>query len=104
MNILLAVAAKCDTGNSTGLIGGNSLPHPCPDRNTLNTAFLIGFSIIGALAFLFIVIAGTRYVFSKGEAENVQRAKNELKYAIIGLIITAMAAAFVNFVIGQVNK
>jgi len=48
-----------------------------------------------------MVIAGARYALSKGEPDNVQKAKNEMKYSAIGLIIAASAAAIVNFVIGK---
>ena len=77
------------------------MPQACADSTTLRTIFLIAFAVIGALAFLFMVIAGARYVFSKGEPENVQKAKNEIKYSAIGLIVTALAAATVNFVLGR---
>ena len=78
---------------------------PCAEANdqTLRTIFLIAFAIIGSLTFLFLVIGGTRYALSKGEPDNIQRAKNEIKYAAIGLIITALAAATVNFVLGKLR-
>ena len=83
------------------LIDGSGLPRAQANSTTLKTIFLIAFAIIGALAFLFIVIGGTRYALSKGEPDNITRAKNEIKYAAIGLIIAALAAAVVNFVIGK---
>lgn len=94
----LFFAATCKGG---GLIEGSSLPCADADDETLRTIFLVVFAIIGALAFLFIVIAGARYVLSKGEPENIQKAKNEIKYSVIGLIICALAAALVNFVLGR---
>jgi len=91
MNTLFFVAGLFDSG----------LPRAQANSTTLKTIFLIAFAIIGALAFLFIVIGGTRYALSKGEPDNITRAKNEIKYAAIGLIIAALAAAVVNFVIGK---
>lgn len=92
MNLFLAV---------DGIINKNNLPQADAGRGTLKTIFLIAFGIIGALAFLFMVIAGMRYTLSKGEPENIQKAKNEMKYSAIGLIITALAATIVNFVLGE---
>ena len=85
------------------LIDGSGLPRAQANSTTLKTIFLIAFAIIGALAFLFMVIAGARYTLSKGEPENIQKAKNEIKYSAIGLIIAALAAAIVNFVLGKLK-
>ncbi len=100
MNLFFA-AVSCKTKAGSGLISSDSLPQACADSTTLRTIFLIAFAVIGALAFLFMVIAGARYVFSKGEPENIQKAKNEIKYSLIGLVIAASAAAIVNFVLGR---
>jgi len=50
---------------------------------------------------LFLVIAGARYALSKGEPEGIQKAKNEIKYSLIGLVIAATAALVVNFVVDK---
>jgi len=100
MNLFFAAAA-CKTGNNNALISGGPLPHTCANAGTVTTIFNIAFVIIGALAFLFVVIGGARYALSKGEPENIQKAKNEIKYALIGLVIVASAAAIVNFVTGK---
>lgn len=86
---------------AAGIINSSPLPRAEANEVTLKTVFLIAFAIIGALAFLFMVIAGARYALSKGEPEKIQQAKNEMKYSAIGLIITALAAATVNFVLGK---
>lgn len=93
------LAATCK--GTSGLISGSNLPCVDAGSNTLKTIFLITFAIVGALAFLFIVIGGARYALSKGEPEKIQQAKNEIKYSAIGLIIAASAAAVVNFVLGK---
>lgn len=88
---------------ANGLIDSSPLPRAQATPDTLNTIFLVAFAIIGSLAFLFMVIAGARYTLSKGEPDNVQKAKNEIKYSAIGLIITALAAAIVNFVLDRLK-
>jgi len=100
---LFFAAAACKTGDSSALISGGPLPHTCANAGTITTIFNITFVTIGALAFLFIVIGGARYALSKGEPEKIQQAKNEIKYAVIGLIITASAAAIVNFVLDRLK-
>ncbi len=98
MNIFFAACTNTTAG---GLISSSNLPCAQANSQTLRTIFLVAFAIIGSLAFLFMVIAGARYTLSKGEPDNIQKAKNEMKYSAIGLIITASAAAVVNFVIGK---
>jgi len=103
MSMHFFLASVCNTGNSSALLNSSPFPHACANSTTTKTIFLILFSIIGGLALLFMVIGGARYALSKGEPDNIQKAKNELKYSAIGLIITALAAAIVNFFIGRLQ-
>ncbi len=57
--------------------------------------------IIGALSVLMIIIGGLLYVTSQGDASNITKAKNTLLYAIIGLVVAALAYAIVNWVNDQ---
>lgn len=93
-------AAACQaTGNS--LVGSQCLPHTGATQDTLKNILIIIFTVIGALAFLMMVIAGFRYVISQGEPAKVAEIKNQIIYAFIGLVIAASAAAIVNFVLGR---
>ena len=88
---------------AAGLIDSNPLPRAQATPDTLETIFLVAFAVIGSLAFLFMVIGGARYAMSKGEPENIQKAKNEIKYSAIGLVIVALAAAVVNFILEKLK-
>jgi hypothetical protein len=77
------------------------LPQVSANQSTLNTFLNIAFTIIGAISILFIVIAGLRYITSQGEPAKVETAKNQILYAVIGLIIAASAAAVVNVVLNR---
>lgn len=55
--------------------------------------------IVGAISVIMVVIGGLRYVISGGNSTNITTAKNTILYAIIGLIISIMAYAMINFVI-----
>lgn len=57
--------------------------------------------IVGVAAVLMIIYGGFRYVTSGGASDKVGNAKNTLIYAIIGLIIVALAQAIVHFVLDQ---
>lgn len=55
--------------------------------------------IVGAISVIMIVIGGLRYVISGGNTANVTAAKNTILYAIVGLIVSMLAYAVINFVI-----
>lgn len=55
--------------------------------------------IVGIVAVIMIIIGGFRYITSGGESGNVSGAKNTLIYAIVGLVIVALAQFIVHFVL-----
>lgn len=57
--------------------------------------------VVGAISVIMVVIGGLRYVISGGNSGNVTAAKNTILYAIVGLIISIMAYAIINFVISS---
>lgn len=56
-------------------------------------------AIIAVIAVIMIIYGGLRYVASGGKQESVTAAKNTLLYAIVGLVIVALAQAIVHFVL-----
>lgn len=85
-----------------GLISPEKLPQACAEQSTLSKALTIFFVTLGAIAFLMLVIAGIRYIFSRGNPEKTVQAKNTIIYSVIGLIIAASAAAMVSVVLSRV--
>ena len=61
-------------------------------------------AVIGIAAVIMILIGGFRYVTSGGKQENVVGAKNTVLYAVVGLIIVALAQAIVHFVLREATK
>jgi hypothetical protein len=55
--------------------------------------------IIGVIAVIMIIFGGFRYITSGGSPDKVTGAKNTILYAIIGLIIVALAQVIVRFVL-----
>ena len=55
--------------------------------------------IVGVVAVIMIIYGGFKYITSGGDSNNVSAAKNTLIYAIIGLIIVALAQIIVHYVI-----
>ncbi len=59
---------------------------------------------VGVVCVIMIIIGGFRYVTSGGESGNVTSAKNTILYAIVGLVIVALAQIVVKFVIGTIQS
>jgi hypothetical protein len=79
----------------------DSLPHPSANSDTVTNAFNIVLGVMGAVAFLMLVIAGFRYVLSGGESSAVAESKRMIIYSIVGLVVIALAATIVNFVVSK---
>lgn len=62
--------------------------------------FLLAFA--GAIAVLFLIIGGFRYVISSGSPDQVEAAKKTILYAILGLIIIFIAFVIVQVILTQV--
>ena len=60
--------------------------------------------VAGFVAVIFIIVGGVNYMTSAGDTNKITKAKQTILYALIGLIICALAFAIVNWTIGVVNK
>lgn len=60
--------------------------------------------IIGVIAVIMIIIGGFRYITSSGNAEKVSQAKNTIIYALIGLVVVALAQVMANFVLDKATQ
>lgn len=57
--------------------------------------------IIGAVSVIMLVIGGIRYTVSAGDSKAVTDAKNTILYAIVGIVVSILAYAVVNFIISS---
>lgn len=58
--------------------------------------------IVGVIAVIMIIIGGLKYITSGGDSGNITGAKNTILYAIIGLVVVALAQVVVKFVLNKV--
>ena len=63
--------------------------------NVLNTVYFW----VGIIAVIVIIISGVFYMTSQGDPGKIKRAKDALKFSIIGLVIVLLAFAITNFII-----
>lgn len=73
-------------------------------NNLLRQIVNIISAIVGVIAVIMIVVGGFKYITSGGDSNKVSSAKNTIIYAIIGLIIVALAQVIVRFVLSQTSN
>ena len=75
---------------------------PNINEDTLYTNVLnIFYFLMSVVAVIVIIIAGIRYSTSGGDAGKVSSAKNQILYAVIGLIVIGLAFVITSFVVGR---
>ena len=102
--LALPVMARAQTTEASireGLNKTGTAPSTDVD-SVIRTIINILSLIVGIVAVIMIIIGGLKYITSSGDANNISSAKNTILYAIIGLIIVALAQVIVRFVLDQV--
>lgn len=60
--------------------------------------------VVGVVSVIMIIVGGLKYITSGGDSGSVGGAKNTILYAIIGLVVVALAQVIVRFVLGRVES
>lgn len=93
------VCAGIATAAGTGCNGSNT---------TLNKVVANGVNIlsavIGIVAVIMIMVGGFRYITAGGDSSKIGAAKNTLIYAIVGLVIVALAQSIVRYVLHAATR
>lgn len=97
-----SVAEVC---KGVALTGGNCDPEPAGTgvSGIIKTVINLLSLIVGVVAVIMIVIGGLKYVISSGDSGNVTSAKNTILFALVGLVIVALAQVLVRFVLTRVK-
>lgn len=74
---------------------------PDVTADTFTKVLNIMFPIVGAIAFIILLLAAFKYVRSRGNPTETAKAKNTIIYAVIGLIVTILAYPIITFVVSQ---
>jgi hypothetical protein len=61
-------------------------------------------ALVGIVAVIMIIIGGFRYITSGGNDTSVTAAKNTILYAIIGLVVVALAQIIVRFTLSKLTN
>ncbi|MEO7364523.1 MAG: pilin [Candidatus Saccharimonadales bacterium] len=109
-----AASAACQAGNdiqsnlAKGIDGATGIAGSCGDVSDGGTGSLQAVAkkvvnifsvIVGIVAVIFVIYGGFRYITSGGDSGSVGNAKNTLIYALVGLVIVALAQVIVHYVL-----
>jgi hypothetical protein len=98
--LLYLAATKIPVGSG----GNDSIDIPKIDSNTAVESILYTVYIwAGIVAVLVIVIAGFIFVLSRGDAQQITKARNATIGASVGLIVILFAFAITRFILGNVG-
>lgn len=81
-----SICAKQGSGDLLGVI-----------KNIINVLLTIG----GVVAVIMIIVGGIRFMVSTGDQSKIKAARDTILYSVIGLVVTILAFAIVNFVIDK---
>jgi hypothetical protein len=92
--------AACQGISST--TGGNCDANSASSlNNVIRIALQILSVVIGIIAVVMIIVAGLKFITSGGDAQKAASARNTILYAVVGLIIVALAQVLVRFVLSR---
>lgn len=98
-------AAACPPATSAKgqvLQGVNETGSSCSEAgvtDVFGTAVNILSFLAGAVGVIMVIVAGFKYITSNGDSSRVGSAKTTLVYAMVGLVIAALAQFLVHYVI-----
>lgn len=97
------VSSLC-TGASLNVSGGQCDQSSGSSINSLLKFVLNIISIlVGVTAVIMIVIGGFKYIISGGDSSRVSGAKDTILFAIVGLVVVALAQIIVHFVLTSLS-
>ncbi|MEI6237336.1 MAG: pilin [Candidatus Saccharibacteria bacterium] len=102
------VMAATTTGNEVcnGIMATGT--EDCEDNGAITalvkTIISIFSWIVGVVCVIMVIYGGFRYVTSGGDSNNIAMAKNTILYALIGLVIVALAQVIVKFVLNKATS
>ncbi len=94
-------AIQCGTDNAAGAPANAT---PTSINTTIGNVVNLISVAVGIAAVIMMIIGGFRYITSGGNQESIKSAKNTLLYAIIGLVIVALAQTIVAFTLNKATQ
>lgn len=102
--------ALCKGANNLEVNPEGGTDTDCEDSNgdatgkvnsTITMIINVFSTVVGVVAVIMIIWGGLRYITSGGDSGKIGNAKNTIIYALLGLIIVALAQFIVRFVLAK---
>jgi cytochrome bd-type quinol oxidase subunit 2 len=100
----LAQGSSLQISSGSNCSGGNTSGGTKKVNQLITDAVNIFSAIVGVISVIMIIFGGFKYITSGGDSNNVSSAKNTIIYAVIGLVVVAMAQFIVQFVLNKVTS
>lgn len=105
--------ALCDGANNLKIDPDGGTSTDCADtgdgatdkvNDTITMIINVFSTVVGVIAVIMIIWGGLRYITSGGDSGKIGNAKNTIIYALLGLIIVALAQFIVRFVLAKATS
>jgi Type IV secretion system pilin len=100
----LAQGSSLQISSGNNCSGGSTSGGTKKVNQLITDAVNIFSAIVGVISVIMIIFGGFKYITSGGDSNNVSAAKNTIIYAVIGLVVVAMAQFIVQFVLNKVTS
>ena len=100
----LAQGSTLEVSNGNTCAGGGTEGGTRKVNQLITDAVNIFSAIVGIISVIMIIFGGFKYITSGGDSNNVTSAKNTIIYAVIGLVVVAMAQFIVQFVLNKITN
>jgi len=94
---------QCGACGASGSTTCNPAAAPGTVSDTIKSIINVLSAVAGAAAVIMIIVGGFRYVTSAGNPEGAKSARNTILYAVVGLVVIALAQLIVHFVLNKVT-
>ncbi len=92
----LDLSSDCNSGGITNEQAQQRI------NDILHTIINLFSMVVGVISVIMIIYGGFKYITSGGDSGNVGNARNTIVYALVGLVIVALAQFMVRFVLTKV--
>ncbi|MGA3150599.1 MAG: pilin [Candidatus Saccharimonadales bacterium] len=95
-------AIQCGSNGAAGTTQTSDQASTNLDNTILSIVNYLSIAV-GIVAVVMIIMGGFRYITSGGKQESIVGAKNTITYAIVGLVIVALAQVIARFTLNTVT-
>lgn len=83
---------------------GGSITHSDNIIDLIANVISLLLFVAGAVAVVFIIVGGYRYITSAGNEETAEKGKNTVVNAVIGIAVIILSYVIINAIVGTINR